>query len=73
VIQTIRTAAMSLGELGAEIDIVDDTWEDFWDGYVTTNYLFGGGPTGTMERPKREQWVNAMGVRDPRDEQPPVS
>ncbi|MEX1006659.1 MAG: hypothetical protein WD271_02315 [Acidimicrobiia bacterium] len=63
VIQAIRGVAMSLADLGAEIDSVDETWEDFWDGYVATNYLFGGGPTGTMEPPKREQWISAMDVR----------
>lgn len=63
VIAAVREAALGLKSLGAEIATVGEVWEDFWPSYVTTNYLFGGGPTGPMPRPEREVWVSAMETR----------
>lgn len=62
VIAAVRSAAMGLKRLGAEISIADAVWEDFWSGYMTTNYLFGS-PLGPIPRPEREQWVAALETR----------
>ena len=65
VIAAIRQATLAtVKSLGGEVDPTSETWEDFWPGYVTTNFLFGGGPTGTMERPERHAWIEAIELRD---------
>lgn len=55
-IAAVRAAAMGLKSLGAEISTTDLVWEDFFPGYMTTNYVFGS-PLGPMPRPERAQWV----------------
>ncbi len=64
VIAAVREAtASTLARLRVKADETEVDCEDFWPGYVTTNYLFGGGPTGTVERPSREAWIDAHDVR----------
>lgn len=58
----VRTAAMGLKSLGAEISTTEHVWEDFFPGYVATNYLFGS-PMGPIPRPEREQWISALETR----------
>jgi aspartyl-tRNA(Asn)/glutamyl-tRNA(Gln) amidotransferase subunit A len=62
VIAAVRAAAMGLKSLGAEISSTNLVWEDFFQGYMTTNYLFGS-PLGPMPRPERAQWVAALETR----------
>jgi len=63
VIAAVRQAAMELERLGAEISIADALWEDFWVGYVTTNFLFAGDLMPQMPRPERQQWISALESR----------
>ena len=64
VIEAVRDAAVPVvRSLGAVIEESGGAWEDFWPGYVTAQFLFGGGPTGTMERPPRDTWMEAMESR----------
>lgn len=64
VITAVREATLPVVRtLGAVVEEVRGDWEDFWPGYVTGQFLFGGGPTGTLERPDRETWSNAMESR----------
>ncbi|HUZ09201.1 MAG TPA: amidase [Acidimicrobiales bacterium] len=64
VITAIReTTVPVVRSLGAVVQTADAVWEDFWPGYVTTNFLFGGGPTGSVQRPGRQQWIDAMELR----------
>jgi aspartyl-tRNA(Asn)/glutamyl-tRNA(Gln) amidotransferase subunit A len=64
VIAAVRGAAFAaVRSLGATIEEAHGEWEDFWPGYVTSQFLFGGGPTGTMERPGRDRWIDAMESR----------
>ena len=64
VIEAVRDAAVPVvRSLGAVIEESGGAWEDFWPGYVTAQFLFGGGPTGTVERPPRDTWMEAMESR----------
>jgi aspartyl-tRNA(Asn)/glutamyl-tRNA(Gln) amidotransferase subunit A len=65
VIAAVRSATLPVvSGLGATVHTTDMVWEDFWPGYTTTNYLFGGGPTGTAQRPERQRWIDAMELRN---------
>ena len=64
VITAVREAAFpAVRGLGATIEEAHGEWGDFWPGYVTSQFLFGGGPTGTIERPPRDAWIDAMESR----------
>ena len=64
VIAAVREATLpTVHSLGAAVEEASAVWEDFWPGYVTSQFLFGGGPTGTMERPQRDAWIAAMESR----------
>ena len=64
VIAAVREATLpTVHSVGAAIEEISTVWEDFWLGYVTSQFLFGGGPTGTMERPQRDAWIAAMESR----------
>ena len=47
-----RQASRVVHALGATIDETHIVLEDFWPGYVTSQFLFGGGPTGTISGPR---------------------
>jgi Asp-tRNA(Asn)/Glu-tRNA(Gln) amidotransferase A subunit family amidase len=64
VIAAVREATLpTVHSLGAAIEEASAVWEDFWPGYVTSQFLFGGGPTGTTELPQRDAWIAAMESR----------
>ena len=61
VINAVRTAASGLGTLGAIVETVEDICTDFWEAYVTTNYLFQ--IAMDVPKPSAEQWEWALGAR----------
>jgi Asp-tRNA(Asn)/Glu-tRNA(Gln) amidotransferase A subunit family amidase len=64
VIAAVREATLpAVHSLGAAVEEASAVWEDFWPGYVTSQFLFGGGPTGTMELPQRDAWIAALESR----------
>jgi Asp-tRNA(Asn)/Glu-tRNA(Gln) amidotransferase A subunit family amidase len=64
VIAAVRAATLPVVTgLGATVHTTETAWEDFFPGLIT-NYLFGGGPTGTSERPDRQSWIDAMELRN---------
>ncbi len=64
VIAAVREATFPVAcSLGATMEEASTGWEDFWPGYVTSQFLFGGGPTGTLARPGRDAWIDAMESR----------
>ena len=60
VIAAVRDAAMKFTSLGAAVEPTREVWEDFWEGQVTTGYLFGSqsGPP-----PSPERWARALDTR----------
>ena len=45
VIAALREATVpTVHSLGAAVEEVSAVWEDFWPGYVTSQFLFGGDP-----------------------------
>jgi aspartyl-tRNA(Asn)/glutamyl-tRNA(Gln) amidotransferase subunit A len=62
-IADVREAAMGFRSLGAIVEPTNEVWEDFFPGYVTTNWFFGVGVSEPTERPDRERWKNAFDVR----------
>lgn len=64
IISSVRAATTSaVQDLGGALEETGYVWEDFWPGYVTTQFLFGGGPTGTTQRPERAAWIDALETR----------
>ena len=64
VIAAVREASLPVVHaLGATIDETHIVLEDFWPGYVTSQFLFGGGPTGTIQPPEPSPWMEAMESR----------
>jgi aspartyl-tRNA(Asn)/glutamyl-tRNA(Gln) amidotransferase subunit A len=64
VVAAVRDTALPVVRgLGAMIEETNAVWEDFWPGYATTQFLFGGGPTGTTQVPERSAWIDAMETR----------
>jgi aspartyl-tRNA(Asn)/glutamyl-tRNA(Gln) amidotransferase subunit A len=59
VIAAVRDAAKGFSTLGASLDTLGETWEDFFPGLGGTMHLFGG--TGGIEK---EVWNNAIDLRD---------
>jgi aspartyl-tRNA(Asn)/glutamyl-tRNA(Gln) amidotransferase subunit A len=64
VIASVRDAARGLAKLGAKLEPIDEVFEDFFPGYVTTNYLFTPGGGEPLPRPDRKQWIDALETRD---------
>jgi aspartyl-tRNA(Asn)/glutamyl-tRNA(Gln) amidotransferase subunit A len=62
VIATVRTAAMSLMSLGATVETTDAVWQDFYKGYVATNYLFGVS-NASPPKPTSAEWQAALDCR----------
>jgi aspartyl-tRNA(Asn)/glutamyl-tRNA(Gln) amidotransferase subunit A len=61
IISAIREAAFGLGSLGASIEVAGTICDDFWDAYVTTNYLFQ--IAMDVPKPSLEDWERALDAR----------
>ncbi|HEY3940922.1 MAG TPA: amidase [Acidimicrobiales bacterium] len=65
-IATARSAAFALAGLGAEVEAVDETWEDFWPSLSVTHAVYGPisilGPQGDAA-PAPEAWEAALDLR----------
>jgi len=61
VIGTVREAALSLKTIGAEVEAIDHICDDFWEDYVTTNYLFQ--VAMVVPRPSVDRWAQALNGR----------
>lgn len=62
VIAAVRGAAMGFNSLGASVEPTTEVWEDFWPGYLTSNYLFGV-TNMPVPRPPEDEWANALDTR----------
>ena len=60
VIAAVRDAAKGFTTLGAELDMLDETWEDFYPGLGGTMHLFAG----TGARVDKEVWNSAIDLRN---------
>jgi len=62
VIAAVREAAQGFSQLGATVAPTSETWEDFFPGFMTANYLY---PTGGARpgRPTPEAWAHALDSR----------
>jgi Asp-tRNA(Asn)/Glu-tRNA(Gln) amidotransferase A subunit family amidase len=57
VISAIREAALGFGQIGATVEVTDERWDDFHDGFQMINRVFGSGGRGTGEKvPEPEFW-----------------
>jgi aspartyl-tRNA(Asn)/glutamyl-tRNA(Gln) amidotransferase subunit A len=61
VVAAIREAARRFSDAGATVETIGDVCEDFWEPYVTTNYLFQ--IAMEVPRPKPERWQEALQAR----------
>jgi aspartyl-tRNA(Asn)/glutamyl-tRNA(Gln) amidotransferase subunit A len=61
VVTAIREAASKFRDAGATVELADDICEDFWEPYVTTNYLFQ--IAMDVPRPSQERWEDALEAR----------
>ena len=61
VIAHVREAAMGLSTLGATVESTSETWEDFFQGQMTTSYLFRG--AAPIPAPSTEAWNRALDTR----------
>ena len=53
VIAAVRDAAKGFATLGADLDTLDETWEDFYPGLGGTMHLFTGRRPGRARRVER--------------------
>ncbi len=63
VIAAIRDAARGFAQLGASVEMIDEAWDDFYDGFMFINRAFGSGGRGVGEFPPPEEYWAAMAVR----------
>jgi aspartyl-tRNA(Asn)/glutamyl-tRNA(Gln) amidotransferase subunit A len=61
VVAGVRQAAMRLASLGAKVEPVGHISDDFWDDYVTTNYLFQ--IAMEVPKPSSDRWERALDGR----------
>jgi Asp-tRNA(Asn)/Glu-tRNA(Gln) amidotransferase A subunit family amidase len=61
VIAAVREAAKGFSTLGASLDTLDETWEDFFPGLSGTMHLFGGAAAARIDK---EVWNAAIDTRD---------
>jgi aspartyl-tRNA(Asn)/glutamyl-tRNA(Gln) amidotransferase subunit A len=61
VIGAVREAALSLRTIGADVEAIGHICDDFWEDYVTTNYLFQ--VAMVVPRPSVERWAQALNGR----------
>ena len=62
VIETVRRAAGGFASLGATVEPVKETWEDFFPGYMVSTYLFMPPPMA-FPLPTAEQWSGMLETR----------
>lgn len=60
VITAIREAANGFTKLGATVEKTNEMWDDFWDGFMMTNRVFGSGGHGVGEPPKSEDFWKSL-------------
>jgi aspartyl-tRNA(Asn)/glutamyl-tRNA(Gln) amidotransferase subunit A len=62
VIAAVREAALGLDGIGAHVEPTNEVWEDFFPGFMASNYLY---PTGGPRppRPAAEDWAAALDTR----------
>jgi aspartyl-tRNA(Asn)/glutamyl-tRNA(Gln) amidotransferase subunit A len=63
VIAAIRTAAQGFTKLGATVDTIKESWEDFFAGFIMTGRVFGSGGHGTSNKPTEEEYISTIEVR----------
>jgi Asp-tRNA(Asn)/Glu-tRNA(Gln) amidotransferase A subunit family amidase len=63
VIAAIRNAAMGFNKIGARVEVINDTWEDFFDGFMMANRAFGSGGRGMGKMPSEEEYLASVAVR----------
>lgn len=63
VIKTIREAAQGFKALGASVETTKEVWDDFWDGFMLLNRVFGSGGRGLGEPVAVEDYWNSMTIR----------
>ncbi|MFA5493662.1 MAG: amidase [Porticoccaceae bacterium] len=63
VIAAIRNAAMGFDSIGAKVNVTDETWEDFFGGFMVMNQAFGSGGRGRGEMPSEETYLASVAVR----------
>lgn len=63
VIAAIRQAAMGFNRIGARVDTITETWEDFFAGFMMANRAFGSGGHGRGEMPSEEEYIASIEVR----------
>jgi aspartyl-tRNA(Asn)/glutamyl-tRNA(Gln) amidotransferase subunit A len=61
VIAAVRDAAKGLSTLGASVDTLDQTWEDFFPGLGGTMHLFAGAGAPRVDK---DVWNSAIDTRD---------
>ena len=60
VIAAVRDAALKFKSLGAAVEPTREVWQDFWEGQLTTSYLFG---TQRGPAPSDDAWARALDSR----------
>jgi aspartyl-tRNA(Asn)/glutamyl-tRNA(Gln) amidotransferase subunit A len=63
VIAAIRKAAQGFTQLGATVETTDEKWDDFWDGFMMINQVFGSGGRGRGEPPPPEAFWASLESR----------
>jgi aspartyl-tRNA(Asn)/glutamyl-tRNA(Gln) amidotransferase subunit A len=63
VIAAIREAALGFRSLGASVEPTEETWDDFYDGFMLINQVFGSGGRGAGEPVTAERYWAGMDIR----------
>ena len=63
VIAAIREAAQGFTRLGASVETTDQSWDDFYEGFMFINRAFGSGGRGVGTPPTPEEYWESMEVR----------
>jgi hypothetical protein len=63
VIAAIREAAFGFTQIGAEVETTDESWDDFYDGFMLINRAFGSGGRATGDKPSDAEYWTSMESR----------
>jgi aspartyl-tRNA(Asn)/glutamyl-tRNA(Gln) amidotransferase subunit A len=63
VIAAIRAAAQGFGQLGATVEPTTEKWDDFFEGFMLINRVFGSGGRGVGDMPPPDEFWAAMELR----------
>src|SRR3984957_3186484 len=63
VIAAIRAAAQGFGQLGATVEPTTEKWDDFFEGFLLINNVFGSGGRGVGAMPAPDEFWAAMELR----------